>query len=99
MAALRPLPAARHPLAHARGVVADLVRERIRSAVRERRRIALFWSRAPGAIDLPDMAGTLAIRAALARLPFRKRACVVLRHAFDLSEQDTAMALGISVVT
>jgi DNA-directed RNA polymerase specialized sigma24 family protein len=33
----------------------------------------------------------------LDRLPFRKRACVVLRHAFDLSEKDTALALGISV--
>jgi DNA-directed RNA polymerase specialized sigma24 family protein len=37
------------------------------------------------------------VRAALDRLPFRKRACVVLRHAFDLSEKDTALALGISV--
>ncbi len=28
-----------------------------------------------------------------------KRACVVLRHAFDLSEKDTALALGVSVGT
>lgn len=33
------------------------------------------------------------------RLPFRKRACVVLRHAFDLSERDTALVLGVSVGT
>jgi len=91
--------ATRHPLAYARGVVANLVRERIRSAVRERRRIALFWSRSPEVVEPPDVAGTLDIRTALARLPFRKRACVVLRHAFDLSEKDTAMALGISVGT
>ncbi|GAA4877228.1 SigE family RNA polymerase sigma factor [Kitasatospora terrestris] len=91
--------AARHPQAYARGVVANLVRERIRSAVRERRRITLFWSRSPETTDLPDMAGSMDVRAALARLPFRKRACVVLRHAFDLSEKDTAMALGISVGT
>ncbi|WP_267893419.1 sigma factor-like helix-turn-helix DNA-binding protein, partial [Streptomyces kebangsaanensis] len=32
-------------------------------------------------------------------LPFRKRVCVVLRHAFDLSEKDTAQALGVSVGT
>ncbi|MER6371469.1 SigE family RNA polymerase sigma factor [Streptomyces mirabilis] len=89
-----------HPLAYARGVVANLARGRIRSAVRERRRIALFWSRSPEkVVDGPDMAAVLDVRAALARLPFRKRACVVLRHALDLSEKDTAVALGISVGT
>ncbi|MFD3545811.1 SigE family RNA polymerase sigma factor [Streptomyces sp. NPDC058655] len=93
------LRAADHPLAYARGVVANMARERIRSAVRERRRIALFWSRNPEKMDGPDVAAVLDVRAALARLPFRKRACVVLRHAFDLSEKDTALALGISVGT
>ncbi|OKK16069.1 RNA polymerase subunit sigma [Streptomyces sp. CB00455] len=93
------LRAADHPLAYARGVVANMARERIRSAVRERRRIALFWSRDPEKTDGPDVAAVLDVRAALARLPFRKRACVVLRHAFDLSEKDTARALGISVGT
>src|SRR5436309_11725662 len=38
---------AEHPLAYARGVVANLARERIRSATRERRRVALFWARGP----------------------------------------------------
>ncbi|BFV55677.1 SigE family RNA polymerase sigma factor [Kitasatospora sp. CMC57] len=93
------LRAAQHPVAYARGVVANLARERIRSAVRERRRVALFWSRSPDEVTGPDVAGVLDVRAALARLPFRKRACVVLRHAFDLSEKDTAAALGISVGT
>ncbi|PYC88368.1 SigE family RNA polymerase sigma factor [Streptomyces tateyamensis] len=88
-----------HPLAYARGVVANMARERIRSAVRERRRIALFWSRGPGPVESPDTAAVLDVRSALARLPFRKRACVVLRHAFDLSEKETAAALGISVGT
>lgn len=88
-----------HPVAYARGVVANLARGRIRSAVRERRRIALFWSRSPEKVDGPDTAAVLDVRAALDRLPFRKRACVVLRHAFDLSEKDTALALGISVGT
>jgi RNA polymerase sigma factor (sigma-70 family) len=36
---------------------------------------------------------------ALAMLPQRKRACVVLRYYLDLSEADTAAALGISVGT
>ncbi|MFD9591144.1 SigE family RNA polymerase sigma factor [Kitasatospora sp. NPDC059973] len=93
------LRAADHPLAYARGVVANMARARIRSAVRERRRVLLFWSRAPERTDGPDTAAVLDVRSALARLPFRKRACVVLRHAFDLSEKDTAAALGVSVGT
>ena len=88
---------AEHPVAYARGVVANLVRERIRSATRERRRVALFWSHRPQQVQGPDVAAAVDVRAALDRLPFRKRACVVLRHAFDLSEKDTALALGISV--
>ncbi|MFI6206781.1 SigE family RNA polymerase sigma factor [Streptomyces sp. NPDC051041] len=91
--------AADHPAAYARGVVANLARTRIRSAVRERRRITLFWSQREEKTENPDVAGVVDVREALRRLPFRKRACVVLRHAFDLSEKDTALALGISVGT
>ncbi len=90
---------AEHPAAYARGVVANLARSRIRSAVRERRRIAIFWSQRPERVEGPDVPAVLDLRQALQRLPFRKRACVVLRHAFDLSERDTAEALGISVGT
>lgn len=93
------LRSADHPVAYARGVVANLARGRIRSAVRERRRVALFWSMRPERVHDPDVAVVMDVRQALARLPFRKRACVVLRHAFDLSEKDTALALGISVGT
>ncbi|MES5822718.1 SigE family RNA polymerase sigma factor [Streptomyces sp. RG80] len=91
--------AADHPAAYARGVVANLARTRIRSAVRERRRIALFWSQREEKTENPDIAGVVDVQDALRRLPFRKRACVVLRHAFDLSEKDTALALGVSVGT
>ncbi|MGW1951648.1 SigE family RNA polymerase sigma factor [Streptomyces sp. NPDC001920] len=91
--------AADHPVAYARGVVANLARTRIRSAVRERRRIALFWSQREEKVENPDVAGVVDVQEALRRLPFRKRACVVLRHAFDLSEKDTALALGVSVGT
>ncbi|MEU6178200.1 SigE family RNA polymerase sigma factor [Streptomyces coeruleorubidus] len=91
--------AADHPAAYARGVVANLARSRIRSAVRERRRIALFWSQREESTENPDVAGVVDVQEALRRLPFRKRACVVLRHAFDLSEKDTALALGVSVGT
>ncbi|MFD9466279.1 SigE family RNA polymerase sigma factor [Streptomyces sp. NPDC060027] len=91
--------AADHPVAYARGVVANLARTRIRAAVRERRRITLFWSQREDRAENPDVPGSVDVQEALRRLPFRKRACVVLRHAFDLSEKDTALALGISVGT
>jgi RNA polymerase sigma-70 factor (sigma-E family) len=91
--------AADHPVAYARGVVANLARTRIRSAVRERRRISLFWSQRDEKAEDPDVPAVVDVQEALHRLPFRKRACVVLRHAFDLSEKDTALALGISVGT
>lgn len=45
------------------------------------------------------MSAVVDVQGALRRLPFRKRACVVLRHAFDLSERDTSLVLGISVGT
>ncbi|MFJ1756636.1 SigE family RNA polymerase sigma factor [Kitasatospora sp. NPDC088134] len=93
------LRAAEEPVAYARGVVANLARARIRSSVRERRRITLFWSHRSERIEGPDVAAVVDVRTALARLPFRKRACVVLRYAFDLSERDTALALGVSVGT
>ncbi|GGP95079.1 SigE family RNA polymerase sigma factor [Streptomyces roseolilacinus] len=91
--------AAQHPTAYARGVVANLARSRIRSAVRERRRVALFWSQRAEYTEGPDVPAVVDVQGALRRLPFRKRACVVLRHAFDLSERETALTLGISVGT
>ncbi|AOT57347.1 SigE family RNA polymerase sigma factor [Streptomyces rubrolavendulae] len=91
--------AAQHPAAYARGVVANLARSRVRSAVRERRRVALFWSQRSEHTEGPDVAAVVDVRDALRRLPFRKRACVVLRHAFDLSERETALTLGVSVGT
>ncbi|MFS8204524.1 SigE family RNA polymerase sigma factor [Streptomyces sp. CWNU-52B] len=91
--------AADHPVAYARGVVANMARSRIRSAVRERRRVTLFWSQREDRTENPDVPGIVDVQEALRRLPFRKRACVVLRHSFDLSEKDTALALGVSVGT
>src|SRR5690349_3652909 len=58
---------AEHPLAYARGVVANLARSRIRSTVRERRRIALFWSRGAEPSGGPDVAAVVDVRTALAR--------------------------------
>jgi DNA-directed RNA polymerase specialized sigma24 family protein len=41
-------------------------------------------------------AGSLTVRDALARLPARGRACLVLRYAFGLSEGEVARMVGIS---
>ncbi|MTE20636.1 SigE family RNA polymerase sigma factor [Streptomyces sp. TRM43335] len=91
--------AADHPVAYARGVVANRARSRVRSAVRERRRLSLFRLQRSERIDDPDVAAVVDVRTALARLSFGKRACVVLRHALDLSERETALTLGVSVGT
>ncbi len=86
-------------IAYARGIVANLAKTRIRSAVRERRRNAMFWLRPGESVSEPNVAAVVDVRRALARLPFRKRACVVLRHSLGLSELETAEALGVSVGT
>lgn len=55
-----------HPVAYARGVVANLARTRIRSAVRERRRIALFWAPRGGgdgyAVEDPDVSAMVDVQ-------------------------------------
>jgi RNA polymerase sigma-70 factor (sigma-E family) len=50
----------------------------------------------PAAEPPPDGADAEAVRAALADLPPRMRAAVVLRHWLDLSVSDTARLLGCS---
>ncbi|MFD9380194.1 sigma factor [Streptomyces sp. NPDC059999] len=64
-----------HPLAYARGVVANMARARIRAAVRERRRVSLFWSNRPEVVEAADVASVLDVRSALARLPSCTRSC------------------------
>ena len=93
--------AADSPIAYTRGVLANLVRNRIRRLDRERRGmagVAALWRDRDGD-DQRDIAAVLDVRAALRRLPFRRRACVVLRHGFGLSERETAAMLNISVGT
>ena len=88
--------AADSPIAYARGIVANLTRNWIRRQGRARRGLALIGlggDRAPG----PDVPAVLDVRTALKRLPYRRRTCVVLRYAFDLSEREVADILGISV--
>lgn len=90
--------AADNPLAYARGVLANLARNWIRKQGRERRgllNLKLFAEDARS-IDVPAV---MDVRAALRRLPLRRRECVVLRYAFDVPEREVAQILGISVGT
>ena len=90
--------AAGDPAAYARGIVANLTRTWIRRQGRARRGLQLLGlsggeRRSAG----PDVPAVLDVRSALRRLPHRRRACEVLRYAFDLPETTGAEILGISV--
>ncbi|MEV4351823.1 SigE family RNA polymerase sigma factor [Actinoplanes sp. NPDC049596] len=89
--------AADDPAAYAKGIVANLTKNWIRKQGRARRGLDLLgFARVSSG---PDVPAVLDVRSALRRLPYRRRACVVLRYAFDLPEQEVAAILGISVGT
>jgi RNA polymerase sigma-70 factor (sigma-E family) len=84
-------------LAYVRQTLVNLTRDSFRRRFREARQRLLA---PPAATTVePDVDGRVDLERALARLPLRKRACVVLRYYADLSEEDTARLLGISVGT
>lgn len=88
--------AADSPIAYARGIVTNLARQWIKKQTRERAgllRLGLL-RRDRGETDTPAI---LDVRAALGRLPLRRRECVILRYAFDVPEKEVAAILGISV--
>ncbi|MEO6091139.1 MAG: SigE family RNA polymerase sigma factor [Umezawaea sp.] len=90
--------ATQDPAAYARGIVANLTRNWIRRQGRARRYLRLLdLSGDDRDGSQPDVPAVLDLRSALRRLPHRRRACVVLRYAFDLSEREVADVLGISV--
>ena len=80
--------------AYLRTTVVNLARRSLRRRLQERRARP-----APGDRRSADPGESVDLLRALARLPARKRACVVLRFYLDLSEADTAAALGVSVGT
>jgi RNA polymerase sigma-70 factor (sigma-E family) len=83
--------------AYLRTSVVNLARRSLRRRLLERR-AAWRW-RGAGDLRSADPGETVDLLRALACLPARKRACVVLRFYLDLSEADTAAALGVSVGT
>ena len=86
-----------HQVAYVRRMMANIAVNRVRRLVRERGRLARL--RPPEHAPGPDPVAVVSVQAALAALPARRRACVVLRLAFDLSERDVAAILGVTVGT
>src|SRR3954451_11299334 len=88
------------PEAYARVVLARLATDRWR---RKSRRAAEVFIELPGTPDPQDVATQVvnrqALVAALRTLTARQRAVLVLRYFDDLSEQQTAEALGVSTGT
>lgn len=88
--------AADSPLAYCRGIVANLARQWIKKRGKERLGLLGLGLVRRGGGE-PDLPAVLDVRAALRRLPQRRRECVVLRYAFDVPEREVAEILGISV--
>jgi RNA polymerase sigma-70 factor (ECF subfamily) len=72
----------------------------VREAFRIRRRLAHLVRLSPEIAEIPPSSGpetdVIALRAALAKLPPRARAAVVLHYLADLSVAEVARAMGIS---
>lgn len=87
------------PVAYVRRIVANLAADHTTRLARERRKWRLWSHGRDDRAEAPDTAATVDLRRALMRIPARKRACVVLRYYYGLSEQETAATLGIAVGT
>ena len=81
---------------YVRGIVVNLAKTSLRRRVVELRHRLVD---PPPVAAADDAAGLVDLRRALARLPLRKRVCVVLRYYADLSEAEIASTLGVSVGT
>lgn len=87
------------PVAYVRRIVANLAADRTSRLVRERRNWRLWSAGRSEQADTPDADAAVDLGRALLRIPARKRACVVLRYYYGLSEQETAATLGVAVGT
>lgn len=87
------------PEAYARAALASLATDRWRQRARRVREVGGWLPERPGADDHRGVEQRHDLVAALAALTPRQRAVLVLRFFDDLSEPQTAHALGISVGT
>jgi RNA polymerase sigma-70 factor (sigma-E family) len=88
-----------NPLAYVRRILVNQASEHYRRRARESTVLGRLRLSAGQAAPEPDSAAVVDVRSALLRLPERRRACLVLRHCFGLTEEDVARTLGISVGT
>jgi RNA polymerase sigma-70 factor (sigma-E family) len=87
------------PIAYVRRMVINMAASRVRSRVRERRGLLALLPGIEHLASVADSAAVIDVRVALKDLPPGRRACIVLRYAFDLSEAEVAETLQISVGT
>jgi RNA polymerase sigma-70 factor (sigma-E family) len=81
---------------YVRGIVVNLAKSSLRRRLVELRH---RFVEIPPPAGGDDAAGLVDLRRALARLPLRKRVCVILRYYADLPEAEIASVLGVSVGT
>jgi RNA polymerase sigma factor (sigma-70 family) len=89
---LRNLPTLREPAALRAWVRRIAVRQSLRMVSGER---AYSVAEVPEVPSVPDLDTTIDVRSALAKLSPPQRAVLVLRDLEDLSERETAEALGV----
>ena len=88
------------PRAYLRRAVVNEVNSRFRRLALERRHAAVRSGDDRGARASDEQAADAdEMITALAKLPARQRTAIVLRYYLDLSEQDAAAAMGVSVGT
>jgi RNA polymerase sigma-70 factor (sigma-E family) len=88
-----------HPLAYVRRILVNQASGHFRRQAREVTMLGRLKLMANHDTHDPDTAVVVDVRAALMRLPPRRRACLVLRHCFQLTEYEVAETLGVSVGT
>ena len=87
------------PRAYVRKVVVNLCRSRWRRIQVENRSQPKLLAPELTSEDHSDRESGYEVREAVVRLPFRQRACVVLRYFDDMSEAGIAETLGCSIGT
>jgi RNA polymerase sigma-70 factor (sigma-E family) len=88
-----------HPLAYVRRILVDTSSGHLRRRAQEVTLLGRLKLMTAQDTHDPDTAVVIDVRSALLRLPPRRRACLVLRHCFQLTESEVAETLGVSVGT
>lgn len=88
-----------HPVAYVRRILVRQASAHFRRRAREGSILGRLKLVAAHETHDPDAAVVVDVRAALMRLPPRRRACLVLRHCFQLTEYEVAEILEVNVGT